>query len=330
MKRYFMFMLIPALLLGGCVTQKKFNDLQKKCNDEISSLTARNLSLGNENTELGARVEQLGKEVESLKSDTAQLGQALRVMNANHLELKKEYDLLSETNSKMKTGNKADMEKLLKELQTTQNDLLAKEDELKKLAGELSLKKQNLDKLTEDLKIKESKLNDLQNILHRKDSVVNALRKKVSDALFGFENKGLTITKKNGKVYVSMEDKLLFASASWEVATNGVAALKKLAKVLEDNQDINVMIEGHTDNVPYNGTGQVKDNWDLSVMRATAVLKILLNNSKTNPSRLTAAGRSQYFPVDAANTKEARSKNRRTEIILTPKLDELFSIIESN
>lgn len=322
--------IIMSLLLGACVSQKKFNDLQKKCNEENSTLTAKNLNLGNENTEMAAKIEKLQKETEVLENDTALLGLASRTMNTNYVDLKKNYEMLVDATNKMKAGSNAEMQKLMKDLQTTQNSLLKKEDELKKMESELAVKKENLDNLTGELKLKESKLNELQSILSKKDSVVNALRKKVSDALFGFENKGLTITKKNGKVYVSLDENLLFASGSFEVAPNGVNALKKLAKVLEDNTDINVMIEGHTDNVPYNGVSPVKDNWDLSVMRATTVLKILVNNSKINPSRLTAAGRSQYFPVDAANTKEARSKNRRTEIILTPKLDELFSIIEAN
>jgi len=330
MKKNSTILIVMALLLGACVSQKKFNALQKECNETNTALTAKNLNLGNENTEMAAKIDKLQKETDALKEDTAMLGLASRTMNSNYMDLKKNYTALMDATDKMKAGSNAEMQKLMKDLQTTQNNLIRKEDELKKMESELAVKKQNLDNLTSELKLKESKLNELQSILSKKDSVVNALRKKVSDALFGFENKGLTITKKNGKVYVSLDENLLFASGSFEVAPNGVNALKKLAKVLEDNTDINVMIEGHTDNVPYNGVSPVKDNWDLSVMRATTVLKILVNNSKISPSRLTAAGRSQYFPVDAANTKEARSKNRRTEIILTPKLDELFSIIETN
>jgi chemotaxis protein MotB len=152
----------------------------------------------------------------------------------------------------------------------------------------------------------------------------------VSDALLGFEGKGLTVHMKNGKVYVSMDEKLLFASGKWEVSSDGSSALRDLAKVLMKNPDINVLIEGHTDNVPYTGTGQVKDNWDLSVMRATAIVKILLANSKIDPKRFTTAGRSEYLPVDASNSTAARAKNRRTEIILSPKLDELLQIIGNN
>jgi chemotaxis protein MotB len=138
------------------------------------------------------------------------------------------------------------------------------------------------------------------------------------------------VKQKNGKVYVSMEESLLFASGKYEVTAKGADALKKLSKVLESNVDINIMVEGHTDNVPYKGTDQLLDNWDLSAKRATTVVRILLNGSGINPERITAAGRSEYAPIDKANTPEARSKNRRTEIILSPKLDELLKIIENN
>ncbi len=148
--------------------------------------------------------------------------------------------------------------------------------------------------------------------------------------MFGFEGKGLTITQKNGKVYVSMEENLLFASGSTIVEDKGIEALKKVAKVLEQNSEINILIEGHTDDVPMAGKGDIKDNWDLSVMRATSIVKIITKNSSVDPRRLTAAGRGEYFPVDPAKTTEARKKNRRTEIILTPKLDELFKVLETN
>jgi chemotaxis protein MotB len=132
---------------------------------------------------------------------------------------------------------------------------------------------------------------------------------------------------KNGQVYVSMDESLLFKSASWQVNPNGVDALKKLARVLEKQADINVVVEGHTDNVPFNGPGQVRDNWDLSVMRATSVTKILLQNGDIKPGRITSAGRGEYLPVDPTNSMEARAKNRRTEVILTPKLEQLMKII---
>ena len=207
---------------------------------------------------------------------------------------------------------------------------MRKQDELKALEKKLDNKEKSLDNLNAELKKREERVNELEDILKRKDEAVNALKKKVTDALLGFEGKGLTITQKNGKVYVSLEESLLFASGSTSVEKKGESALIKLAKVLEENTDINILVEGHTDDVPMSGSGQIKDNWDLSVMRATSIVKILTKNSNIDPTRLTAAGRGEDMPLDPANTKEARAKNRRPEIILTPKLDELFKLLESN
>jgi chemotaxis protein MotB len=168
----------------------------------------------------------------------------------------------------------------------------------------------------------------MEKILDAQKRIVQDLKAKVSEALMGFENNGLTVSMKNGKVYVSLDEKLLFKSASWDIDANGRNALKKLAGVLERNPDIQVTIEGHTDNVPYNpGSGQLKDNWDLSVKRATTVVRVLLEGSKIDAKRLTASGRSQYVPVDQNNTSEAKQKNRRTDIVLTPDLTELYQLI---
>ena len=127
-----------------------------------------------------------------------------------------------------------------------------------------------------------------------------------------------------------MDESLLFSSGKTAVEPKGIEALKNVAKVLEQNADINILVEGHTDDVPMAGKGEIKDNWDLSVIRATSVTKIILQNSKTDPKRITSAGRGEFFPLDPAKTPEARKKNRRTEIILTPKLDELLKVLESN
>ena len=125
--------------------------------------------------------------------------------------------------------------------------------------------------------------------MKKKDQAASDLKKKQSDALYNFENKGLTITQKNGKVYVSMDESLLFASGKTNVEPKGIEALKNVAKVLEQNIDINVLVEGHTDDVPMKGAGEIKDNWDLSVMRATSVTKIMLTSAKIESSRITAA-----------------------------------------
>jgi len=200
-------------------------------------------------------------------------------------------------------------------LKSLQDSLLAREDHVKAMQAELDIKGKNLA--------------ELQAALRKNDSITNSLRKAVSDALMGFEGKGLTVHMKNGKVYVSLEEKLIFASGKWDVSKDGITALKDLAKVLEKNPDINVLIEGHTDNVPLNSQNQVADNWDLSVMRATSIVKILLANGKINPTRLVASGRGEFLPVEPNSSSANKAKNRRTEIILSPKLDELLQIIES-
>jgi chemotaxis protein MotB len=312
--RYFRLFILASLSLSlfSCVPTKKYNDLAARCQEESSRLNGRVDELSTKNNEQSSELLHLRKDIAGLREDTAQLGMSLRQITRSYGELSKNLDL----NKEQLAGNRTETENLLIELKKTQDDLLTREDRLRALENELDLKSK--------------RLLELQTILAKKDSVVQALRKTVTDALLGFEGKGLTINVKNGKVYVSLEESLLFASGKYDVSTQGVDALKKLAKVLEKNAEINVVIEGHTDNVPFNGTGQIKDNWDLSVMRATAIVKIITNSSKVAPRRLMAAGRSEYSPVDTDNTKEARSKNRRTEIILTPKLDELFQIIEMN
>ncbi|MCJ8166262.1 OmpA family protein [Pontibacter sp. E15-1] len=199
----------------------------------------------------------------------------------------------------------------------------------KTLGDNLNMSKSQIERLNADLKAREQRLAELQRILDEKDKAVANLRNRVSNALLGFNDKDLTINVRNGKVYVSLAEQLLFNSGSTKVDPKGVDALKKLASVLKEQQDVNVLVEGHTDDVPISkGTVGMQDNWDLSVLRATEITRILTSTG-VDPHRVTPSGRSKYVPLDEASTKEARQKNRRTEIILTPKLDELFQILET-
>jgi chemotaxis protein MotB len=312
---------------------KKYQELEstrKKCDDENTTLKNHNMELSTKTNELNALIENLTKQNKDLGQSNKELSDKYQDLSEQFAKLKISYDTIFAKNKELMYGKSSETKNILGELHKTQAELVKREDSLKKVANQLALKQKNLELAEKELAEKQAKLAELQSILSKKDSIVKALKAKVQNALLGFENKGLTIKQKNGKVYVSMDETLLFASGSSELAVNGVDALKKLAKVLETNPDINIMVEGHTDNVPYKGTGQILDNWDLSVMRANAVTKILLKNSAIKPGRITSAGRSEYSPIDVANTKEARSKNRRTEIILTPKLDELLNILESN
>lgn len=186
--------------------------------------------------------------------------------------------------------------------------------------------KQALSQQQQLLADKEKRLAVLEARLQRQDSLVAALNQKVKQALLGFSSDELSVEVKNGKVYVSLSDQLLFKSGSAAVEKKGQDALKQLAQVLQRNPDIQVLIEGHTDNVPIR-TAAFKDNWDLSVVRATAIVRILSQDNKLEPSRFTASGKSEYYPVAANDTAEGKAKNRRTEIILIPQLEELYQII---
>jgi len=153
------------------------------------------------------------------------------------------------------------------------------------------------------------------------------LKNAISKALTNFEGKGLTVEQRNGKVYVSMENKLLFQSGSWAVGSQGKQAVKQLGDVLAENPEIAILIEGHTDNVPYKGNDQLSGNWDLSTKRATAIVKILKENAAIHPENLTAAGRGEFAPIATNDTPEGKAKNRRIEVILTPKLDEISKLL---
>ncbi|MCL2290941.1 MAG: OmpA family protein [Bacteroidetes bacterium] len=299
MKNYkilFLFLAI-AFVATSCVSSKKYKELDalyQKCTDDLNYTTSEKIDFENKSKELASEIVTLKVQIEKLKEDTTAMGRRIRIAENQLNKMKGDYDEL------LKSFTDQNL--------TFINTLQEREKELAE---------------------KEARLAELQNILAQKDAEVKALKNKVTNALKGFEDHGLTIYEKNGKVYVSLDEKLLFASGSWEIDNRGKEALAELGKVLAQDTDINVMIEGHTDNVPFRGSGNVKDNWDLSVMRATAVVKEVLKNKGIDPQRVTAAGRSEYVPIDPADTREARARNRRTEIILTPKLDELFRIIDS-
>ncbi len=331
---------VIIILATSCVTQKRYADLEskyKKCNDDLTTIEKSKNDIAVQNTELNAEVGKIKNQISNLIAESAMVKENYDKLKDEQDVLSTDYTALQQKYTKLLGGNRAETAEIMEALQKTQSDLLKKENDLKKTEAEMQImqnqlneKKKNLDELSALMDVKEKKLNELQAILDNKDKQVNDLKNKITDALLGFKDKGLTINTRNGKVYVSMDEKLLFASGSWNVAEDGKLALRNVAKVLELNPEINVTIEGHTDNVPYNGVGQVKDNWDLSVLRATSIVKILLENKGIAASRIIASGRSQYVPVEAMDTKEARSKNRRTEIILTPKLDELLKVLESN
>lgn len=331
MKRAFLPVILGTFVIASCVPKRQLDDLEAKYNAEKSkreSLATENMELEKKSDELEAWKNENLKRLDFLARDTTIQGKSIRQLTTNYDQLDKTYKELLDLQEKIKKGSEAEAAKYMKELDQTSKRLQEKEDKLGQLQNELNGKLDSLSQLSSELEAREAKVKELQSIISRKDSAVNALRNKISAALLGFENKGLTITRKNGKVYVSLENELLFKSGSYTVGSEGKKALKQLAGVLNDNSDINIMVEGHTDTDKYSGSGALKDNWDLSVVRATQIVKIL-EGYKVDSQRLTAAGRGEYQPLDEGKTAEAKRKNRRTEIILTPKLDELYNMLQN-
>ena len=321
---------LVIILLTSCVPQKKFEELQAgydKCQQDNEKFKSQiqdlETSLANEKKSNNT----LTAEVNALVKDTTRLGNLYRQTKQSYNKLSTSYDLLKENKNRSLAQSAEETRKLIEELEAAQLSLQNKEDSLKTLSEEITAKKTAVVNLSTELMKREARVKELEEMLARKDSAVAAIKKRVQAALLGFENNGLTIEQRNGKVYVSLEESLLFALGKYQVDPKGVEVLKKLAKVLEQNPDINITVEGHTDNIPYRGSGDIKDNWDLSVKRATSVLKIITENSKVDPTRLTASGRGEYIPIGEGDSKEARQKNRRTEIILAPKLDELYEFL---
>lgn len=332
-KKYFTIAFISAGIAFSCVPARQLeecNEKKKACETELAEIKKTNQENEAKLADLKEQMVKNEKENIGLRRDTSIIGSNYRNLTSKYDKLDQLNQSLMDRLNKLLAGSANDNAKLSGDLQLTKEQLLKKEDELRGLEARLNKQKQELDELSAALKQREARVNELEEILKKKDQAAADLKKKLSDALLGFENKGLTITQKNGKVYVSMDESLLFASGKTNVEARGVEALKNVAKVLESNIDINVMVEGHTDDVPMKGAGEIKDNWDLSVMRATSVTKIMLNNAKIDAQRITSAGRGEYFPLDPAKTPEARKKNRRTEIILTPKLDELLKVLGNN
>jgi len=330
-------LILSIILMVSCVPLKQYQDLKDK-NDaektELRSLRQDNERLSVESREAQGDAERLQKLVAQLEQDTIRLAKENWNLKRRNDELSNQYkeyleSLQGQSGTKSNSDLLAHLQELHEQLQQREDELIKAEKELDAKRKRLEDAKTDLNALNIELESRNKRLFELERALSEKDSLMNALKKTVADALTGFGADELAVHIKNGKVYVSMEEKLLFTSGSYQVSPAGVQALKKISGVLEQKKDINVLVEGHTDNVPYK-SAILLDNWDLSVKRATSVIRIMLSGSNIDPSRVTAAGRSEYVPLDSSNTSDARRKNRRTEIILSPNLDQIFDMLQAN
>jgi chemotaxis protein MotB len=316
-----------TLTVSSCVSHRKYSDLETKKNSIVSEndqLKKDKERLEASELELNTALTVRGKEVDELKIDTADYGKQYRQLKVQYDKINELNDILSKKSNELLSQATGENQKLANELSKTQEALQKKEDMLKTLETNLNEKQAAIDKANFELKDREARLTELEDLLAAQQAASEALRDKVQNALLGFKDKGLTVTEKNGRVYVSMEAKLLFASGSTSVDPNGRKALVDLAKAIENEVDMEIIVEGHTDTDQLRSSSVPRDNWELSVLRATEVVKIMTANSNIKPQILSAAGRSEYMPIGTD-----KAKNRRIEIILQPDLGELYKIIES-
>ena len=298
-------------LSTSCVSKKIYQDLENNAlSDENGALKTSKNQLELDKANLQTELDKTKSERDQLASDYAATKKSLDNLRASYAALEKDSNEALEANINKNR-------QLLAELEAKQKVLTAEQD--------------RLTKLKKDLEASSTRLAELEKMMADKDAVMKKLKETLTKSLKAFEGKGLTVTEKDGKVYVSMENKLLFESGSWTVGAEGKKAVDLVGKVLGDNPDISVLIEGHTDNDKITGTigGGVENNWDLSTKRATAIVTILSANAKVKKENLTAAGRGEFAPLLSNETAEGKAKNRRIEIILTPKLDEISKMLNA-
>lgn len=316
--------LLAVSALASCVPAKKFKDLEAK----YSRLRKDNRNMSKELAEAKAVLEKTKEErdlalvdLDALSNKYNEVSGEYDAAKANLAQLQNSYNALETNSSASIAENSKKNRQLLAELESKQNDLAEK-------TAALEAERKRLERLQKDLADRSARVDELEGLIAAKDAKMRGLKDAISKALTDFEGKGLTVEQRDGKVYVSLENKLLFDSGSWTVGTNGTKAVKQLGSVLADNPEIAVLIEGHTDNVPYGGSGNLQGNWDLSAKRATSIVNILRQNKRIDPKNLTAAGRGEYAPVAENDTPENKAKNRRIEVILTPKLDEVKALLQ--
>ena len=285
------------LTMNSCVSTRIFNDLESRYALLKNNYTQQTKTIEKIKNDL----DELNKKYKAQEKSLSLTNDSLRAKKKSLEKLKTSLELLKENSESALRVRISENEKLMERISERENQLA--------------------DKIT--------RVDDLERLISQQKELMQGLKERLSNALLNYEGKGLSVEAREGKVYVSMENKLLFQSGSWDVETEGKSALASLGEVLSDNPDISILIEGHTDNVPFTGRGSIKGNWDLSTKRATSIVNILLENPEILPQNLTAAGRGEYLPIAPNSTREGRSANRRIEVILSPQLDKITQIINT-
>lgn len=316
MKYSILSLTLVLVLFTNCVSPKVYKELEGKyttLKGDYDALEIENSSLLKAKNELENQLKVLQDEYDKTVTERDNWKTKHKALIRDYTNLNESYNALQENSSSAIAKNAKKNRELLAQLEAKEIALATENERLKKLES--------------DLAERSNRINELERLIAAKDQDMQNLKDAISKALTDFEGKGLTVEQRNGKVYISMENKLLFKSGSWSVGAEGKKAVEQLGSVLAQNPDISILIEGHTDDVPYNGSGQIKGNWDLSTKRATSIVALLKTNSDIKPENLTAAGRGEFAPIATNKTSEGRAKNRRIEVILTPKLDKISKLL---
>ena len=323
MKKQTLLLLTTILLAAGCVPKQKYdslvlsrNTLQKEYDLMYNARRERQV-YADSVVRLNANLTDANSEVEVWKN-------RYQSINTTYEEVKKEVAAVRNQNEQLLSTASANNDALRKEISDRLRELDAREKDLRKLEEEMKSNQGTIGDLKKYLNEKELRVKQLSDALNQKDAQMSDLRSKIADILRGFNTGELTVLQENGKIYVALSDNLLFAKGSSQINPRGLDAIKKLASALNTTTDVDIEVEGHTDS-----DGSADSNWSLSTSRALSVVKVLTLN-KVDPKRIIASGRGFYLPVAPNDTELNKSKNRRTEIILSPKLDELYNIIKSD
>lgn len=316
--------LIPIFVLlslgvVSCVPAKKYQDLlaeKERCSTDLEAYKKRALDCEGSTSELKSKADHLSMQLGELKGEQVTLTHDYETLLAKYNQLVSINESLETNYDKLRLSGAKETAVLNGELEAKQIELQHREDELMRLENELNVRQQKIEE-------QEARLNDLNEKIKAQEEATRLLKERVKLALKNFENKGLTVEERDGKLYVSLEAKLLFKSGSTVVEAEGKTALIALAKVLQDEKELEIVVEGHTDVDPLNSSAHPANNWELSVLRSTSVIEILLKNSTMDPKMVMASGRSEFHPVDPSD----KAKNRRIEVIISPDLDALYDLI---
>ncbi len=316
--------LLLSGLLSSCVGMKVHKDLQAK----YDALEASNLENLRQRQDCKDALETAERKLlehtqerDRLASDTTRMGRDLKRLEKNYADLNKSYDFLLDNNNTLLASNARENRAMLERLKDLDEALQDKQDSLLQ-------ERESFEKVRKQLSDRELRIDELERLIGRQDSAISAVYGRISSALKAYEGKGLSVVERDGKVFVSMQNSLLFPSGSWTVNEAGAIALRQLREVLASETDLFVFVEGHTDNDPYLGKGTVADNWDLSVLRATSIVRILTIEGGVDPKRLTAAGKGEFDPIRPNDSPSNKALNRRTEIIVAPDFAELADLLD--